>query len=87
MHQNDYIDGNIAYFTGTLHKEKTKHSKEQEPAECKIENPHYARGNRPTLPQEPAEVYSALVQVGGRKSHDQLDVEIGNNMYAELHKT
>lgn len=59
-----------------------KHSKEQEPLECNIENPHYARGN--TRPREPAEVYSTLIQVGSRKSCDQLDTEVGNNMYAEL---
>ena len=58
----------------------------QEPHESRIENPHYARGNTNTIQREQAaelKIYNTLVQVGSRTSCDQL--EVGNNMYAELH--
>ena len=84
MHAKSTIPLWYVHYPGEVSKEKMKYFKGQEPPECKIENPHYARGNM--KPREPTNIYSGLIQVGGRKSCDQLDTEVGNNMYAEINK-
>ena len=74
-------------YTGAVLKGKMQYSKQQGEPEWRVENPHYARGNMKQ--QEPTEVYSTLVQVGGRKPCDLADTKAESNMYmyVELHKS